>query len=416
MASMRTKYLDAVALFCALAYALALGIATYRLGVTVSERQATAEREFAELVDRASSAAVLGFMDLPFRETVRDAVRSSRALAAAVVTGPGGPEYAVERSPGYIVSQEGAPRFAAAFGASGQPLFSPLRSGGVRNATVSATALLVGRVEFFVILRDTLIGIAVITMLASLLLILDILKPVSIVEGAVEPAQTQPAPEDPEGSAFDIAIPDLADDIKAEIAESVGTDKEPESTRSDGERTDHTAAPPSGDKPSGLYSPRGDIGWEAYTADRLASELHRCASFEQDLVLLMMKPKTDGALWEAAFTEFAESTVSFFTFRDLVFELGSQGVSVILPNVNLEHGLRMADEFRAKLRKGPTPTIAGADLRIGLTARSGRLVDSERLMLEASRALSKAIEEETAPVVAFKSDPDRYRSFIAGRS
>jgi hypothetical protein len=37
-------------------------------------------------------------------------------------------------------------------------------------------------------------------------------------------------------------------------------------------------------------------------------------------------------------------------------------------------------------------------------------------MLEASRALSKAIDAETSPVVAFKPDPDRYRSFIAARS
>ncbi len=436
MASMRTKYLDAVALFCALAYALSLGIGTFRLGNSVSERRAAAEREFADLVDRSSSAAVLGFMEIPFRETVRDAVRASAALAAAIVTGPGGPEYAVERAPGYLVRQEDSVAFAAVFGASDDPFFAPLRAGSVRNATVSATALLVDRNALFAILRDTLLAIAAVTALASLLLVVDILRsPPAAARGeaeAVPPVEAVTATRKTE--EFDIDIPDLAEDITADIVggepapapltAEVGT-AEPAATEdrnegvltavADGPMSESEPVPPE-PAPAGLYSPRGGIGWEAYTADRLASELHRCASFEQDLVLLSMEPLDGDPAWEAAFAEFAESTVSFFTFRDLVFERGSRGASVILPNVNVDHGLRMAEEFRCKLRKGPTPAIAEADLRIGLTARSGRLVDAERLMMEASRALAKAVEEEGSPVVAFKPDPDRYRSFIAARS
>ncbi len=449
MASMRTKYLDAVALICALAYALTLGVGTFRLGTSVSERRTAAEREFAELVDRSSSAAVLGFMEAPFRETVRDAVRVSEALAAAIVTGPGGPEYAVERSPGYLVRREGSVAFAAVFGASHDPFFAPLRAGSVRNATLSAVALLVDRSLLFAILRDTLVAVAAITAFASLLLVVDILRssPTSSLGEAPAPAAETFETATRETEEFDIDIPDLAEDIKADIigiepspaipggetameepaaadlspddltAEIGVTLGEPESTPPEStppESTAQASAPPQS-APVGLYSPRGGIGWEAYTADRLASELHRCASFEQDLVLLIMEPFGEPG-WEDSFAEFAESTVSFFTFRDLVFERGNSGASVILPNVDLDHGLRMAEEFRCKLSKGPTPAIADADLRIGLTARSGRLVDAERLMLEAARALAKAVEEEGSPVVAFKPDPDRYRSFIAARS
>lgn len=428
MTSMRTKYLSTIALLCALVYVLSLGFTAYRFAKTASERKAAAQREFVDLVDRASSAAVLGFMDEPFRETVRDSVRSSRAIAAAIVTGPNGPEYAVERESGYLVRLEGEPHFAARIDASRSPLFAPIRAESVRNATVSATALLVDRFEFFGILRDCLIAIAAAAMLAALLLVIDILGSSPEAEspkGTAEAAerndnvvtaggeeQTGPAEE-----VFDIDIPDLSDDIKAEIiggseeyANPVAGGNVPLASTATVEAVTET-----GETPAGLYSPRSDVGWEAYAADRLASELHRCASFEQDLVLLMMEPKSDAANTETAFSDFAGSAVSFFTFKDLVFERGSRGVSVILPNVDLEHGLRMADEFRRKLRKGPEP-LSAADIRIGLTARSGRLVDAERLMLEASRALMKAIEESSSPVVAFKPDPERYRSFIAARS
>jgi hypothetical protein len=435
MTSMRTKYLSTIALLCALVYVLSLGIAAYRLGKTASDRKATAGHEFTDLVDRASSAAVLGFMDEPFRETVRDSVRSSHSLAAVIVTGPNGPEYAVEREPGYLVRLADEPRFAARIDASRSPLFAPLRAESVRNATVSATVVLVDRFELFMILRNSLIAIAAAAMLASLALVVDILGATSERESAPSKMETDGRTKGaraqeaktagreerigPEEEVFDIDIPDLSADVKAEIIEQSeeyaknvpgGTEGiEPAATV---DAVDLEA----GEPPSGLYSPRSDIGWEAYAADRLASELHRCASFEQDLVLLMMEPKADGADWATIFPDFAESTVSFFTFRDLVFERGKRGVSVILPNVDLEHGLRMADEFRHKLRKGPEEPLAAADIRVGLTARSGRLVDAERLMLEASRALTKAIEEEASPVVAFKPDPERYRSFIAARS
>jgi hypothetical protein len=424
---MRTKYLSTIALLCALVYVLSLGFTAYRFAKTAGETKATAQKEFADLVDRASSAAVLGFMDEPFRETVRDSVRSSRAIAAAIVTGPNGPEYAVERESGYLVRLEGEPHFASRIDASRSPLFALIRAESVRNATVSATALLVDRFELFRILRDCLIAIAAAAMLASLLLVVDILgtSPAESPKGTAEAGerteeavatgteeQTGPVEE-----VFDIDIPDLAADVKAEIiagseeyANPVAGDiVPPESATVDAVDME------TGEPPAGLYSPRSDIGWEAYAADRLASELHRCASFEQDLVLLMMEPKKDEADWETIFSDFAESAVSFFTFKDLVFERGKRGVSVILPNVDLEHGLRMADEFRRKLRKGSEP-LSAADIRIGLTARSGRLVDAERLMLESSRALMKAIEEDASPVVAFKPDPERYRSFIAARS
>jgi hypothetical protein len=51
-------------------------------------------------------------------------------------------------------------------------------------------------------------------------------------------------------------------------------------------------------------------------------------------------------------------------------------------------------------------------LRIGISSRNKRLVRAARLLLEASRALDKAGQEPDSPIVAFKSDPEKYKAFM----
>jgi len=173
--------------------------------------------------------------------------------------------------------------------------------------------------------------------------------------------------------------------------------------------------------PQGLFTPRGNIGWESYTHDRLNSELHRCASFEQDLVFLVMEFRNIEKISNGLYRQFADEAVSFFAMRDLIFEKGEKGLSVIIPSVDLEQGIAKSEEFHSKIitelpeffRK--TNTDPGTELCIGLSSRSGRLIEAERLMLEAARALEKALGDPVSPIMAFKSDPEKYREFIKGR-
>jgi hypothetical protein len=165
--------------------------------------------------------------------------------------------------------------------------------------------------------------------------------------------------------------------------------------------------------PKGLFSPRGNIGWESYTRDRLESELHRCASFEQDLTFIMMEFK-DGKLDDPLYKIFAEEAVNFFTLRDLIFEKGDQGIAVISPNIDLEQAFLKCEEFRERiLKKLPDSSKTRSGLYAGLSSRSGRLIEAERLMFETSQALLKALADPLSPIVAFKSDPEKYREFVS---
>jgi hypothetical protein len=165
--------------------------------------------------------------------------------------------------------------------------------------------------------------------------------------------------------------------------------------------------------PKGLYSPRSNIGWEAYTQERLASELHRCAASEQDLVVLLLECGEGVNCDGRTFKKLADEAVQFFNLQDLSFENGDRGITVIIPNADLDHGILKAEEFHSRILKTCPQTFhAKNDFLVGISSRAGRLIEADRLILEASKALSKAKLEQGSPIVAFRSDPEKYRDFV----
>jgi GGDEF domain-containing protein len=171
------------------------------------------------------------------------------------------------------------------------------------------------------------------------------------------------------------------------------------------------------ESPAGLYSPASGLGWESYLKDRLDAELSRSASFEQDLSLLAIA--YDGLTsQDANYAAIGESIEKFFSFRDLAFERGDDGFSVILPNIDSSHALRMAQEFYKKLvflAEGDFAELELSPLFMGISSRGGRLVDAGRLIDEADAAIEKARYEKDSRIVAFKPDPDKYRLFLASK-
>ena len=122
------------------------------------------------------------------------------------------------------------------------------------------------------------------------------------------------------------------------------------------------------------------------------------------------KEKLDDLIYK----QFAETAVQFFTIRDLIFEKGERGITLIYPNIDLETGFAKSEEFHNRVLSTmslATPT----DLCIGLSSRSGRLIDADRILIEASQALDRALQDPVSPIVAFKSDLEKYRAFIKSK-
>ncbi|MDR2630636.1 MAG: hypothetical protein LBC60_06915 [Spirochaetaceae bacterium] len=397
---MRQKISSVIAIICISVYVLALGIAAYNIVTGINERQRLAEREFAGLVATAGAAGVLGFMNEPFKEAIQDALMDSQTLQAVIISGPWGVD-AFERERGRVITRtDESPRFKTAFGLSAKPFFEPLSQGGLRNATISAVASYIDREGIIDILKYTLLAVLAALAIAFCTLFLEAYPGKSAVS-AGPPSRKQrakPVPEEAEILGGDDFFPgeEFAPG-EAEYVPKAAVDIPPET-------------------PRGLYSPHGNIGWEDYTKDRLSSELHRCAASEQDLTFMIIAFKIPGKVDEPVFIQLADEAVKYFTHRDLIFEKGGRGISVIIPNIDLEQGLAKSEIFLDQMLQYLPPAFKKTDLCIGLSSRSGRLIGEERLIFEAEKALEKALRDPVSSVVAFKSDPEKYRAFIASRN
>ncbi|GHV73718.1 hypothetical protein AGMMS49940_10200 [Spirochaetia bacterium] len=164
---------------------------------------------------------------------------------------------------------------------------------------------------------------------------------------------------------------------------------------------------------SGIDAVDGD----ADTRETLDVELRRCSDTEQDLALILMElsPGAGTGIGDdtVVFRTFTGRARQFFTVRELVVERGDRGLSVILPGSSVEEGFAKARQFHDQIQAVLPEIFPNKDdLRIGVSALSGRILATDRLILEASKALERAALEPESPIVAFKSDPEKYRAFV----
>ena len=159
----------------------------------------------------------------------------------------------------------------------------------------------------------------------------------------------------------------------------------------------------------GLFSPRSGLGWEEFLEERLTYELKRVASFDQDLVLAVFTVK--GVVSNDDYKLLASKVKENFPFHDLTFEFGQNGFSIILPNMDIDEGMRKIKLFQRVLLQA----IAGKDIIVcvGVSSRNGRLLSGNQLIKEAVNSLAKAEGEKKSCVIGFRSDPAKYRNFVA---
>ena len=162
------------------------------------------------------------------------------------------------------------------------------------------------------------------------------------------------------------------------------------------------------DAAAGLFSPVTGLGWSQHLSPRLTSELERAAGSDQDLALMLIS-SANGAIEEVA-----PSILETFPLRDLAFQYDSSTAAVIFPDKDLDQTLREARDFYKRLTS--SRVAAPTEIRVGLSARNGRLVSANRLLEEAGQALKQAESSGGGGIVAFRADPDKYRAAIAARS
>lgn len=156
-----------------------------------------------------------------------------------------------------------------------------------------------------------------------------------------------------------------------------------------------------------LYNSCG-IGIGELLIDRLTSELQRSAAFDLDLVLLIIKsPAEIPSDYYAIMTDRIRNS---YMFHDLIYEYQNDGLALIFPDMDLEQGIRKSESLLSKCIVEDYPNI---QINMGLASRNGRLLEGERLIKEADGALRKAMDSGESTIMAFRTDPNLYRKFIA---
>jgi diguanylate cyclase (GGDEF)-like protein len=165
-----------------------------------------------------------------------------------------------------------------------------------------------------------------------------------------------------------------------------------------------------------LFSPNTGLGWEDHLGERLKLEINRTASFNQDMVFALIAIDNFTTLDNSfnVYKNVAKIILSSFPFQDLAFEFGQDGYAIILPDHDINQGIKDLETFQRKI---VTTDVGGRSVTvtIGASSRAGRLLDENTLMQETRKALKKAQEEGSNRIIAFRADADKYRKMIADK-
>ncbi|MDR0630300.1 MAG: hypothetical protein LBG24_11845 [Treponema sp.] len=390
-----------------------LGFSGFRLYTGIRDRRTLAEKEFFNLAEVSATEGANGFMTELFKAQILDALETSQTLQGVILSaGPAG-NYSFERLKGETVNWTGdVPHFRPQFGISKRPLVEGLQIPSMRNVYISAVYNTIDYNRIITILKHTLFVITAAFGIACLTFILQFFP----ARVSSYPPLRKPSKSTLEGSYAkkEPPAPDKARPKEGPVPDLHDTSPPLSSGIGEAPKTGAAAPPPSAEEVQGLLSKR--IGEESAIRDRLASELHHCAFFEQDMVFMIMALK--GKVQQnTLYPVLIDEVLRFFILPDLIFEKKPGGIALILPDITLDQGLAKSGEFHQQvLGKYPEFTQNQENLYIGMSSRAGRFINAERLMLEAGQALGKAREDASAPIVAFRSDPEKYRAFMASQN
>jgi hypothetical protein len=368
-----------------------------RLYTLKTENSITAKKNFNALRETVTSSylAHSSFDSLHFRSTMESYFQKHDRFRAVVIFSTPGVDYLYAVHPSYLsvfpdnsswsvlekennIILDSNSFFESDFTA-------PLQIPKHEDIIISSIYNIVTRDEFYQVLRDSGIAFAVLVLIVVVFLIITPKK--KSAHSGPSPAVSKPVEKAPS------------------VDESTTTPKKKPAVRDR-----QTESNQNGSK--GLFSPHSGLGWEAYLENRLNFELRRAASFDQDLVLILFTSpqlRKENPIYRKA----AESIVDYFTFQDLTFEFKDNGFSIILPNTELDEAIKKMEFFLKKLSSldfESTPMFS-----VGLSSRNGRLLSAQRLIHEATKAIEKAQGYKKTKIVGFRSDPVKYRKYIASK-
>jgi len=378
-----------------------VALAGYRVKTRLEGNLAAASKSFERLKITALSMylAERSFDSEYFKNRMKQEFRAARPLLLAIYSRPQGILYLLAKNKAAL--RDLKPEEPLSSGSPAYPLrpfyevklSSPFAPGIQSQLYIDGYFAKLDENDFYAILKEVLYLFLAYVLVTGIPLLLSVL-------GGASPQGKQKA-----GRGVAVAgIPARTPAAEAALR------PQPQTVRSTEEKTEGPAETRS------LFSPHTGLGWEDLLQQRLGFELERAASFDQDLALIYVRLDASSGLRSPreVYRRAAELVLNHFPFKDLVFEYGQDGFAVILPDKDLDQALKTTEALKKNVE---TYDWSGqkVTLSCGLSARNGRLISQERLILEAQRSLQKAVCEGGNQILAFRVDPDKYRQVVLTR-
>ncbi|MDR1867028.1 MAG: hypothetical protein LBQ77_02030 [Treponema sp.] len=367
-----------IAYICIALYVFLIGFTVFEITSDNQRCHRIAQQEFFAVSDIIENTVQTDDLDTEtFKVTVETALNESTMLQAIIVAGSAQVR-AFERETGKSIAWSGdRPRFIHSFGIAENPLLRLVALPNQRNGAISALYRAFDTTAIIRILKKVLIALLLPLMLSFITLILYLKQKNTDSQKGEEDIFVETFNESP---TFETVFSDAAE-----------------------------SSPKKLEQPSPSTS-------EKETYARLETELKRCIVFNQDIVFILMEFKEMHFGDEKVCNLLYEEAVNFFLLVDLVFIYGKRNIAVIIPGADLDDGRERVSRFqRTVVEKYSEIFWEISDLCIGLTSRNERMVNAEYLIREASVSLKKALLDPENPIVAFRSDPEKFKAFMDSR-
>ncbi len=137
--------------------------------------------------------------------------------------------------------------------------------------------------------------------------------------------------------------------------------------------------------------------------ERLATEIERAVSFGEDLALFLIAVNgVEPTAWKMHLVPVLHR---LFGDPDLAHEYGPATAAVIVPGMDIDIAIKTAKLLYKQAALHKMKSL------IGITTRNGRSLTPPIFIEEAAQALAQATREAQSPIIAFRSDADKFNDY-----
>jgi GGDEF domain-containing protein len=389
-----------------------VGLTGYRIEDARRQNAAFARGHLPQVaaMTAALGEATGGYDSPQFKKNMRDLFDAEpRLLVLSLHSSEQGMLYLISRNKTYVrepaalsPAWRGTPVYQVSKGY--ELLLSAHLGNDPAKPTLDALFIIMGREDLYPVMRDDLYLFLAFLLVCGVVILIVM----SMEQDSASPRRRANRPSSPSGSAAP-ATPDR-----------MGQRPAPAQTPAHGATPSapsraEAVAEGSAEPVRALTSPRTGLVWAEYLEPRLRAEIERAASTDQDLVLARIRidePFADAKL-PMVYAELARMLKESFPLHDLIFESGNDSYTLLIPDTDIDAGVRILEDFRKKVEKASIEAKKRT-VSIGASSRGGRLIEERTVLEEVDVSMAKASREGGNQVVGFRADPARFRDTLSG--